>query len=628
MGDIDNDGDLDMVVSANTGNRIDVFMNSGFGTFYAPATPNYATSTGPRSVNFADLNNDGFMDVVTVSGGSNNANVFLNNTVGGFSAAVNYATGTTPFPVRLGDVDGDGDLDMVVANNGSNNVTVRLNNGGGDFTTIASGSPFAAGGGSAPWGMELGDVDGDGDVDIAMTKNTGNLVVVLLNASPMSVLGNVPPFTPRPTTNPLLNTMNYGTPSGSPMKVPMNTVPTGISVTFSQNATAATFTDPTARNAMKVFGTTSRGYRSGQGFSGAGATMNFTTTANFNVGEQVWVTVTNAQSTGGAFTRPFVMGVRTRAGSGPAQFPAQTTLAAGTQPYSVATGDFDGDGDLDFVAAALGTSNIYVYLNTGTGTFAAPVTYTGAASMYSVGVADLNNDGALDIAAGSVGMGTYVFLNQNLGTGTFSPAVFYTQSTGVSSYAFGDMDADGDLDMVFTLPNLNSIGIRFNNGAGVFGASTGYFIGASTGPNSVIVADLDGDGDLDVAEANQINANVSVLMNNGAGTLGTVANNPTPGTPWGLAAGDIDGDGDIDLVSTNPGVNSVSVFVNSGTGTFTRTDYTTGFNQPRGVTFGDVDGDGDLFAQHPRYVLCGNKLCQWCCSIWYCFRRCGRRRRY
>ncbi|MBD1211072.1 MAG: VCBS repeat-containing protein, partial [Ignavibacteria bacterium] len=614
MGDIDNDGDLDMVVSANTGNRIDVFMNSGFGTFYAPATPNYATGTGPRSVNFADLNNDGFMDVVTVSGTSNNANVFLNNTAGGFAAAVNYATGTTPFPVRLGDIDGDGDLDMVVANNGSNNVTVRLNNGAGNFTTIASGSPFAAGGGSAPWGMELGDVDGDGDVDIAMTKNTGNLVVVLLNAPPMTVLGNLPPFTPRPTTTPLMNTVNYGTPTGSPVKVPMNTAGVnGIDITFSQNLAPWVFsngtTSPTARDAMKVHGTTSRGYRSGVGFAGSGATLQFTTTASitssFNPGEQVWVTVTNAQSTAGASTRPFVMGFRTRAGSGPAQFPAQTTLAAGTQPFAAATGDLDGDGDLDIVSVDFGTTNVRVYLNNGNGTYAANVPYTAATGLMSVSVGDLNNDGALDIVAGNNLNGIYVFLNQNLGTGTFAPAVFYTHGTGITSIGIADMDADGDMDLVLAIPNLNSIGVRLNNGAGVFGASTGYFIGASTGPNTIITADLDGDGDIDVAEANQLNPNVSVLMNNGVGTLGAVVNYAAPANPWGLTAGDIDGDGDIDLVSANQGANSVSVFVNSGTGTFARTDYTTGFTQPQGITLNDLDGDGDLDIAVSNATLAG-----------------------
>ncbi|MFY8001585.1 MAG: FG-GAP-like repeat-containing protein, partial [Candidatus Kapaibacteriota bacterium] len=458
MGDIDNDGDLDMAVSANTGNRIDVFMNSGYGTFYAPSVPNYATGTGPRSVNFADLNNDGFMDVVTVSGGSGNANVFLNNTAGGFAAAVNYTTGTTPFPVRLGDIDGDGDLDMVVANNGSNNVTVRLNNGAGNFTTIAGGSPFAAGGGSAPWGMELGDVDGDGDVDIAMTKNTGNLVVVLLNAPPMTVLGNVPPYNPRPTTTPLLNTMNYGTPSGSPVKVPMNTVPTGISVTFSQNVTAATFTDAganNARNVMKVHDTTSRGYRSGVGFSGAGATMNFTTTANFNVGEQVWVTVTHAQSTAGASTRPFVMGFRTRAGAGPATFPTQpagSPFAAGTSTFSVAFGDVDGDGDLDVATANFSSNNVSVLLNNGSGS------YTGAVgSPFAVG------------------------------------------GTDPRSVAFGDVDGDGDLDVATANFNSTNVSILLNNGSGGYTAAVGSPFAVGASPRSVAFGDVDGDGDLDVA---------------------------------------------------------------------------------------------------------------------------------
>ncbi|TAE22119.1 MAG: hypothetical protein EAZ92_16110, partial [Candidatus Kapaibacterium sp.] len=603
-GDFDNDGDIDLAVANQASNNVSILLNTGLGVFASPV--NYGAGSGPNGITAGDFNGDGYLDLAVTNLSSSNISVFLNTATGAgvFWPAVPYTVGSGPQTIVSSDFDGNGTLDLAVSCFSSNLVSVLLN----PPATPGVYSPaLNYGVGTGLSSLVSGDLDGDGDLDIATTIAAGanSVVAILLNSLPINVAGNLPPFTPLPTTVPLLNTMNYGTPTLTfPRKVPMDIAGTNsIDVTFSQPLAPWVFsngmTSPTARDAMKVFGTTSRGYRSGLGFMASGAaTLQFTTTASvtssFNVGEQVWVTVTNAQSTGGARTRPFVMGFRTRAGSGPAQFPTQTTLTAGTQSCATATGDFDGDGDMDVVAAALGTSNIFVYLNTGTGTFTGPTPYTGATGMYSVGVADLNNDGALDIVAGNNGSGTYVFLNQNLGTGTFFPAVFYNHGTGVSSYAFGDMDADGDLDMVFALPNLNSIGIRLNNGAGVFGASTGYSIGASTGPNSVIVADLDGDGDLDVAVANQINPNVAVLMNNGTGMLGAVVNNATPGNTWGLAAGDINGDRFIDLVSANRGANSVSVFVNSGTGTFTRTDYTTGFTQPQGVTLDDFDGNGEL----------------------------------
>ncbi|MBD1208387.1 MAG: VCBS repeat-containing protein [Ignavibacteria bacterium] len=583
-GDFDGDGDLDLAVANFNSGNASILLNTGAGTFEAAV--NYALGTQPRSVTSGDFDGDGDLDLAVTNQGSNNTSILLNTGAGVFAAAVNYAVGTGPISVTSGDFDGDGDLDLATANNGGNNTSILRNTGAGAFAAAVN---YAVG--TDPREVTGGDFDGDGDLDLATANFGSNNVSILFNSPPMNVLGNIPPFTPRPTTTPLLNTMNYGTPTGSPMKVPMNTVPTGISVTFSQNATSATLTDPTARNVMKVFGTTSRGYRSGQGFSGAGATMTFTTTANFNVGEQVWVTVTNAQSTGGAFTRPFVMGFRTRAGTGPAVFQPSSAPAAGTNPESITSADFDGDGDLDVAIANFGSANTSILLNTGAGAFAGAVNYGVGSQPYSVISGDFDNDGDLDVATANNGIDNVSVL-LNTGAGAFAAAVNYGVGSQPRAITSGDFDGDGDLDLAVANLNGNTISILLNNGNGTFAPAANYAGGSQ--PRAITSGDFDGDGDLDLAVPNFLGNNVDIFLNTGSGTFVLTASYAVGTAPAAITGGDFDGDGDLDLAVANGNSNNTSILLNTGSGIFAAAvNYAVGVG-PRGITSGDVDGDGDL----------------------------------
>jgi hypothetical protein len=88
----------------------------------------YATGAAPYSVAIGDLDADGDLDLVTADRDSNATSVLLNNGDGTFAAKVDYATGAAPYSVAIGDLDSDDDLDLAVANYISNNVSVLLNN--------------------------------------------------------------------------------------------------------------------------------------------------------------------------------------------------------------------------------------------------------------------------------------------------------------------------------------------------------------------------------------------------------------------------------------------------------------------------------------------------------------------
>ena len=120
---------------------------------------------------------------------------------------------------------------------------------------------------------------------------------------------------------------------------------------------------------------------------------------------------------------------------------------------------------------------------------------------------------------------------------------------------------------------------------------TDYDVGDS--PRSVFIADLDGDGDNDLAVANYGSRNVSVLLNNGDGTFADKVDYDVGYRPFSVFSADLDGDGDNDLAVANYGSRNVSVLLNNGDGTFAdKVDYDVRY-RPGSVFSADLDGDGD-----------------------------------
>src|SRR5439155_13909145 len=195
--------------------------------------------------------------------------------------------------------------------------------------------------------------------------------------------------------------------------------------------------------------------------------------------------------------------------------------AVGTDPRSVAVGDFNGDGKPDLAVANTGSSTISVLLGNGDGTFQAAQTFAAGASPWSVTAGDFNDDGKQDLAAANFGSADVSVLLGN-GDGTFQAAVSYPSGTGSLSHNHpesvraGDFNADGKPDLTVA-NNDASVSVLLGNGDGTFQAARTFW--AHIHPASVAVGDFNRDGNQDLAVANFDSGDVSVLLGNGDGTL-------------------------------------------------------------------------------------------------------------
>jgi hypothetical protein len=268
-------------------------------------------------------------------------------------------------------------------------------------------------------------------------------------------------------------------------------------------------------------------------------------------------------------------------GRGDGTFSPGTGFGTGNGPFAAVVGDFNGDGKPDLATPNLGGNSVSILQGNGDGTFVARLVFKiqvgGGAGPLAVG--DLNGDGKFDLvepffscAADCPGDSAAVLLGN--GDGRFQPAVNYFLGGGSKplAVALGDFNHDGFLDMVAANVFGNVVGVLLGNGNGTFQSAVTYLVGG--GPQSLDVADFNGDGKSDLAVASFDNT-VSILLGNGDGTFQPALIQPFSANPEAVKAGDFDGDGKVDLAVATPCTNieqctdgSVIVVPGKGDGTF------------------------------------------------------------
>lgn len=182
-GDVNNDRNPDLALTHHDSFGVVVLLGAGDGRFApAPGSP-FAAHQGAKAHNhglsLGDVNSDGRLDITTSNQDDNSVSVLLGDGSGGFAPAPGspFAVGRAPYPHAVGDVNGDGNLDIVTPNVGSNNVTVLLGDGRGGFTPAAN-SPYAVA--ARPYYIAVGDVSGDGKPDLITTHDDISLMTTLL----------------------------------------------------------------------------------------------------------------------------------------------------------------------------------------------------------------------------------------------------------------------------------------------------------------------------------------------------------------------------------------------------------------------------------------------------------------
>ena len=593
--DLDGDGDLDLAATNTdfnySGSTIAVLMNSGNGLFLP--VQEFAAGGASTGLTAADLDDDGDLDLVVANygffGTGTTVSVLMNNGSGTFAPPVSYEVGSSPHRIAIGDLDGDGDLDLVVARI-ENDLSVLFNLGGGLFGQIVQyddlhpvvNTPSDA-------DVALLDVDLDGDLDVAYTGNTlfeqDDPILVLLRNDGHGVL--------------VSEIVHYDEPFGEPAK--------DISAT-----------DLNGDGRADLVG----GLQFGDGFvvllsDGAGGFLSAQTYTSVNRGGETSsvsaATVADLDADGdpdvltvGRIRR--LLSAHENLGDG--RFQELPIYGRGFLHNVLDLGDVDNDGDLDAVTSHSGatSSDVLVLTNDGDGVFAESYRTPG----FSYGMAklrDLDDDGNLDLlfVSGPSSPPYDFFTARGNGDGTFQTTVrWQVSSCGLGHPGAFDLDGDGDLDVVNTEdrgcsggPGGDRLYISLNNGDGTFQSPN--FVEAGLFPSSVTAADFDGDGALDLATSSK-GASV-VLLGNGDGTFQPSLPLPSGTLGANIVALDLNADGHPDLATLDEyspdgsagNESMLAVLLGDGTGAFAETEYPNHLTQSfrNWVASGDVDGDGD-----------------------------------
>ncbi len=562
-------------------------------SFTQPAGSPVAVGTNPFSVAVGDWDGDGTRDLALANNASNDVTILLGNGAGGFIQAAGspILVGSAPSSVAAGDLDGDGALDLAVANYGTNDVTILKGNGSGGFSQ-AAGSPISVG--TGPQFVAVGNWDGDADLDLAVANfGSGNVTIYL---------GNGPG--------------TFTQASGSPIAA--GTQPVAV-------ASGDLDGDGDLDLAVADYGSNDVTLLKGDGLGG------FALPTLVGVGSnQLFVALTDLDGDGdldlaAALYNANAVEIQLGNGAGTYVQKAGSPFAVGLNPFSIAVGDLNGDTKPDLAVANSTSGHVSILLGGGTGGFgqAAGSPIATGPNPLSIVAGDWNGDGKLDLAVGNRGGNNVTILlngttfaadgtacsDGNVCTvgntclaGICLPPVTFTQpggspvAVGTSPFSMtvGDWDGDGKRDLAIANSVSNDVSILKGNGAGGFTLLGSPVVGNT--PSSVATGDFDGDNDLDLAVANYASGTVTILLGNGAGAF-TQATNGSPylvGTgPQYVAVAEMTGDGLPDLAVANYGSSSVTILKGTGAGAFTPASgspFTVGI-QPVALAIGNLTPD-------------------------------------
>ena len=547
----------------------------------------------PAAVATGELTGDTLPDLAIANPDAGTLTIFEGAPGGTFTSPDTVNVGMRPEAVvayfRSAMLIGFGSTtDLIVANGDSNTVSVLANAGDGTFSNI-SGSPFAVPG--HPNGLGVGDLTGDGDPDIVVSRrDAGGVSVFASNGlGGYTTSGIVVPTGAQPRAVVLADIDRDGFIDALVANRGSGTV------SFLKNNVGTNFIVPAVTVAT--------------------------------VGDPVAIAVADLDADGDldlAVLSGTDNAVHLFLNDGAATFSPGATIPAAAQGAALQLVDLDANGAVDIVAITTAGDAAVIALNDGTGVFGAPTAVAVGDGPLDVVPLDIDLDGRTDLvvtnslsADVSVLLGTGPVVRDCDATGvldvceparldcnangiadtcdTASPIAFgapvYTPVADTSvPLAVGDLDGDGRADVVWrrTGPKL-VVGRGMSDGRLT---ELGAF-DLPDNPTRLLLADVEGDGDRDVVVTSNAGRTVHVLRNDGAGSLAAPETYALTNQPNAVVAGEFTGDGVLDLVVSHSDVSSLLVLAGTGGGVFTPGASVALTGGAVDLVTGDVDGDGD-----------------------------------
>ena len=581
-GDIDGDGDIDVVAISNTENDVAWFENDGSGGTWTRNDINL-TFGGASSVQLVDIDGDGDLDALATAAVDDDVAWFENDGSGGtWTERTIDGSYDGAVDALAADVDLDGDID-VFATRGNAGVVTWWENTNGIGTTWTERTIASFANGTA---LAVADFDGDGDPDVAAASEDNDIVNWYRNNDALTwSLETIDPS----------------------FDGAFDLFAADVDGDGDQDLAGAARNDNDIVWWENVLDET-RGATNWNKYFAAAAFTNargvYVADLDSDGDMDILGTSTNIQEISWWESQDLHRS---------ATFPEETLVAGSLSgsPCSpdpaclmpMDSADFDADGDLDIVTVAETDGSVSIWENAGDGVtyIEDPITSTLTAPI-AVQAGDIDRDGDMDFMASSANARIHWWENDNDGAS-------WTENTIAITFdgltALVDVDGDGDLDVVGADDTDNDIVWFENDGSG--GTWTENTVDGDYDPaRSVFGADLDGDGDIDIIGARNPPAAgfVDWWENlNGSGTSWSAAQSVSTdyeGAAF-VSTADMDGDGDLDILAAAEGADVISWFENPS---WTERQIGTGirpYNQALHVVAADFDRDGDLDAAGTQF---------------------------